>query len=367
MVGFGVGCPVAAQTPDRVDGDMTRAPELYVTNFNRNFTGVSATIAGLVPAQDFDLRLVGEPLPGCPDPISRSVAARLSQRRPDDRPFAIWHVRRNTEMRAGIWLRDVLRRPIKLVFTSAAQRRHSALPRWLIAKMDAVIATTELAAGFVPNVRAVVPHGVDTARFSPAANRDAVWSKLGYGGARGVAAVGRIRPEKGTDRFVDAMLHVLPKQQDVTALVIGRAGTSDQAFLDGLKAKVVKAGLEDRLLFVGEIDGDAMPEVMRGLSLLCPLPRYEGYGMTPLEAMASGVPFVGTDVGYFRQFSYQGQAGVIVEPDEAGPTIEALLNDRNRFEAASIAARRIACEHYGIESEAAGIARVYDELWGAMS
>ncbi|MEM9581713.1 MAG: glycosyltransferase family 4 protein [Pseudomonadota bacterium] len=341
------------------------APDLYVTNFNRNFTGVSATIAGLVPVQDYDLRLVGHALPGCPAPISRAKAAAQSATKPLGKPFAIWHVRRNTEMRAGLWARDMLRRPIKLVFTSAAQRRHSALPRWLISKMDAVIATTDLAANFVPHVRAVVPHGVDTTRFAPAINRDAAWAALGYGGARGVATVGRIRPEKGTDRFVEAMLRVLPLQPDVTALVIGKAGSADQAFLANLKDKIAAAGLSDRLLFPGEIDGAQMPNLMRALSLLCPLPRYEGYGMTPLEAMASGVPFVGTDVGYFRQFSDQGQAGQVVEASEASEAINALLSDENRLAKLSAAARETACGHHGIETEAAGIARVYEELWSA--
>ena len=77
-------------------------------------------------------------------------------------------MRRNTEMRAALWARDVLRLPVKIVFTSAAIRRHSAFPRWLISRMDAVIATTEAAASFVPHVRGIVPHGVDTERFFPA-------------------------------------------------------------------------------------------------------------------------------------------------------------------------------------------------------
>jgi len=153
-------------------------PELIVTNFNRNFTGVSATAAGVVRAQTerYDLVLAGHPLPGCPAPVSPARATRLSGRPPDGRDFTIWHVRRNPEMRAAIWARDVLRLPIKIVFTSAAQRRHSAYPRWLISRMDAVIATTESAAGFVPNVRATVPHGVDTNRIRPARDRAAAWA-----------------------------------------------------------------------------------------------------------------------------------------------------------------------------------------------
>lgn len=342
---------------------MTRVPELYVTNFNRNFTGVSATIAGVVAAQHYDLQLVGEALPGLAAPVSKREAVAMSKRPPEGRDFAIWHVRRNTEMRGGIWARDILRRPIKLVFTSAAQRRHSAFPRLLISKMDAVIATTDRAAEFVPHVKAVVPHGVDTVRFAPALDRAAAWADLGYGGARGVACVGRVRAEKGTDRFVEAMLEVLPKVPDVTALVIGKAGSKDQAFLDGLKAKVIAAGLAERLLFVGEISSDEMPKVMQALSVLVPLPRYEGYGMTPLEAMASGTPFVASDAGYFRTFSAQGTAGLVVEHEDAGAVLAELLEDADRLAQMQNAARRVAVEAHSIEAEAAGIAQVYEALW----
>ena len=46
--------------------------ELFVTNFNRNFTGVSATAANVLRQQvgRYDLRLVGHPLPGCPAAIA---------------------------------------------------------------------------------------------------------------------------------------------------------------------------------------------------------------------------------------------------------------------------------------------------------
>ena len=342
---------------------MTRAPEVYITNFNPNFTGVSATIAQLVPEQSQDLRLVGVELPGCPAPITKWEALRMCREVPDGRPFAIWHVRRNTEMWVGLFARHVLRRPIKLVFTSAKQRLHSALPRWLIARMDAVIATTDLAAETVPNVYGVVPHGVDTKRFHPADDRGAAWQALGYGGKRGVACVGRIRHDKATDRFVDTMLEVMPRVPDLTALVIGWANPKFRAFEELQKAKVKKAGLSDRILFVGEIDGAKMPEVFRALSLLVPLPRYEGYGMTPLEAMASGVPFVATDTGYYKTFSAGGRAGHIVEAEDAAGVVVDLLQDEARLAQLSLQAREVACENHAISGEAAGITAVYEKLW----
>ncbi|RLJ41402.1 mannosyltransferase [Litoreibacter meonggei] len=351
---------------------MTQTPLLFVTNFNKNFTGVSATAAGVVRAQakGFDLRLVGHSLPGCPDPIDLKTARMLSRRAPDGYPFSIWHVRRNTEMRAAIWARDVLRLPIRIVFTSAAQRRHSAFPRWLISRMDAVIATTEAASEYVPHVRAVVPHGVDTETFHPANNRATAWAATGFPGKRGIATVGRIRPEKGTDQFVDSMIRVLPSQPDTTALVIGRAGGSNDAFLGDLKARVAAANLKDRILFPGEIESVQLRKVLRGLSLLVPLPRYEGYGMTPLEAMASGVPFVATDTGYFRAFSAQGDAGHVVplgDVDGAAAKVENLLDNPDRLETMSRHALEVARNSYGIQTEVDGINAVYQQLWNEAS
>lgn len=345
-------------------------PELFVTNFNRNFTGVSATAATVVRQQmsQFDLQLVGQPLPSCPTPITPAQARQMSRMAPDGKPFAIWHVRRNTEMRAAIWARDVVRLPVRIVFTSAAQRLHSALPRWLISRMDAVIATTDAAASFVPHVRAVVPHGVDTDVFTPAANRSANWQTLGHGGTMGIATIGRIRPEKGTDLFVDAMLRLLPNIPGMTALVIGRAAREHQGFLTQMKSRISAAGLSDRILFPGEIPASDLPDLMRSLTLVMQLPRYEGYGMVPLEAMASGVPFVASAAGYYQAFSAQGRSGVVVpqeDTDQAAQTARAIVTDTARYQTMSVSARDIATEHFSAAREAAGIAEVYDQVWSA--
>jgi len=343
-------------------------PELFVTNFNRNFTGVSATAANVLRQQvkTHDLALVGHPLPGCPAPIPVAQARALSRQAPPGRRFAIWHVRRNTEMRAALWARDVLRLPIRIVFTSAAQRRHSAFPRWLISRMDAVVATTEAAAGFVPHVRAVVPHGVDTELFTPAEDRAAAWAALSHGGATGIATVGRIRPEKGTDLFVQAMLRLLPELPGTVALVVGRAAREHQGFLLDLKTRIAAAGLADRILFPGEVPAAELPALMRALSLVVQLPRYEGYGMVPLEGMASGVPFVASEAGYYRAFSAQGRSGMVVAQEAAEDAAEAaraILADPARHATMSAAAREIAVESFSARAEAEGIEAVYRALW----
>jgi mannosyltransferase len=268
-------------------------------------------------------------------------------------------------MRTAIFVRDVLRVPIRIVFTSAAQRSHSMFPRWLISRMDAVIATTELAASFVPNVAAVVPHGVDTDRFRPAPNRSDAWARTGFPGRRGIATVGRVRPEKGTDRFVDAMIAVLPAFPDVTALVIGAATGAFASFDKELRDRVANAGLSDRIIFTGEIEPERLRLIYQGLSVLVALPRYEGYGMTALEAMASGTPVVLSDTGNFREFAGDGAGGAIVDAgngQEVAEILKSLMIDDQSVETMGLAGRVRTTEFFSVDAETENIREVYDRV-----
>ncbi len=70
-------------------------------------------------------------------------------------------------MLAGIVLRDIFRAPVKLLFTSAAQRDHKPYTKWLIRRMDAVIATSGRSGSFLKVSHTVVMHGIDLEEFHP--------------------------------------------------------------------------------------------------------------------------------------------------------------------------------------------------------
>lgn len=344
------------------------APEVLVTNFHRRFTGVSATADAVFAGMHryFTTQLVGRPLPSAKQVLSLRAALALSRKPPPGRPFSIWHVRRNLEMAIVIFARDCLRLPIRIVFTSAAQRLHSRVPRELIARMDAVVATTSHAAAHVPNLAGIVPHGVDTDRFHPAADRADAWRKLGLPGDRGIGIVGRIRPEKGTDCFVEAMCRVLNHRPGYTGVIVGRAMQSDLLFEKQLKCRLKEAGLQDRVTFLGEQSRERLPHIMRSLSLLVASPRYEGYGMTPLEAMASGVPVVATDTGVYRQIIDDGRNGYVVAIGDVEGLSQAILNvtnDEARLIEMGRYARSIATSRLSIDKEVSGYAHVYERLW----
>lgn len=352
-----------------MNGTSTQTPELVVTNFHRRYTGVSATADAVVSKQrsEYRLCLVGDALPNGPQPLSFRQAISLCRTPPTNRPFSIWHVRRNLEMAAAIFARDVLKLPIRIVFTSAAQRLHSAVPRHLISRMDAVVATTAKAAAFVPNLAAVVPHGVDTNRFTPAPDREAAWANLGYGGRCGIGIVGRVRPEKGTDLFVDAMIRVLPQRPDFTAIIIGRAMPADAAFEQSLRQKITAAGLEGRIRFIGEQPPSKVPEIVRALSLLVAPARYEGYGMTPLEAMASGVAVVATKVGGYEEMISPGDTGELAAIGDLDGITRSVLDltlDAKVLDRLGEIGRRRSVASFSLVGETEKIAKVYESLWG---
>lgn len=348
---------------------------LYVTNFKKRFTGVSSTAAAVLRQQQnlLNVALVGYALPKCAKPIGFFRALWECREPPAGREFSIWHTRRNIEMQLAILARDVLRLPIRIVFTSAAQRRHSAWPRWLISRMDAVIATTEEAAKYVPNVVAVVPHGVDTEHFLPAQEESykRKWKELQLPGEYGIITVGRVRPEKGTDLFIDAMITALPDLPGACAIVVGTARPEHQKFQEKIKKRAEAAGLSNRIVFLGEVDPDKLQQILQGCRALVALPRYEGYGMTPLEAMATGLPVILSETGYFKEFvgendTETGSCGAVVPIEGAELAAEALvriLKDKDLYHQKSIAARKRAVRKFSVTSEVNAINIVYEDLW----
>src|ERR1700733_13591467 len=133
--------------------------QLIVPNLHRRYSGVTATNRMVAPrlAKLYRAAWFGSDAPAG---ISRLRVAEVLKLWRRTSPL-IWHARRNNEMIAGVVLR-ALGWPLKLVFTSAAQRHHSWITRALIRRMDAIIATSELSASYLKRDATVIPHGVDT-------------------------------------------------------------------------------------------------------------------------------------------------------------------------------------------------------------
>lgn len=340
--------------------DPTRDPDVIAPNLKRRLSGVTSTVVRLIPIQARQMAVVatGPGLPaGLPHlPLWR--VALLSRRR-----WRVWHARRNSEMVLGLLLRWGLGRRFRLLFTSAAQRDHKPFTKWLIARMDGVIATSAKAASYLQRPAVVVMHGVDTEVFAPA-DKAALRRDLGLPDGVIVGCFGRVRAQKGVDLLVASALDLLPSRPGTSVIFTGLVTPDNAAFHAGLVARIAEAGLQDRVRFLGELPWEQVVRHYQALDLFCAPARWEGFGLTPLEAMACGVPVVAADVGAFDQLIVQG-VGTIVPPGDQAALTGALrewLDDPARLAAGGVAARAHVLAHHRIEAEAEAICAVYRQL-----
>jgi mannosyltransferase len=339
--------------------------EVIAPNLKRRLSGVTSTVVQLVPLQARQLGIAAFG-PGLPDSLPKLRWWQLPAlwRRPRSGRPRIWHARRNVEMVAGLVLSRVLRMPMRLVFTSAAQRRHKPFTRWLIHRMDAVIATSARSGSFLDVPHTVIMHGIDLSAFRPPAPGVDRLDGAGLAGLHAVGCFGRVRHQKGTDLFVDAMIALLPRYPDWVAVVTGRVTAEHVAFSTALKRKVAEAGLESRILFLGEVS-DIKPWYRR-VSLYVAPSRTEGFGLTPLEAMASGAPVVASDAGAYAEMIVPGVTGTVVPAGDGAAltaAIEPYLADPHRTGAEGAAALAHVREAFPLEREADAIRSVYETVW----
>jgi len=342
--------------------------DVIAPNFKRRHSGVTSTIIRLVPIQARTIGIVSTG-PALPQDVPRlSPLQIVALPRSGPSGARVWHARRNVEMLAGVMLKAVGRKRLKLLFTSAAQRRHSGYTRWLIRQMDAVIATSAKSASFLECPSTVIHHGVDCSVFHPAQDRKALRQSLDLPtDGPLVGCFGRIRHQKGNDLFVEAMLRTLKEVPEARALMMGRATDDNAGFLQGLKDKVAAAGSSDRFVFRDEVPFEQLAAHFQALDVYVAPQRWEGFGLTPLEAMACGVPVIATKVGAFEELVLDGRTGHLVEVEDVAAMAERLtplLADQDMRSDYALAAREHVKNRFSIEAEARAIIAVYRDLLG---
>ena len=244
-------------------------------------------------------------------------------------------------MLAGLFL-NLLGYGFALIFNSASQRKKTWLTNFLIGRMDAVIATSEIAAQFLRRPATVILHGIDVDLYRPPADRVAAFAKTGLPGKYGIGTFGRVRRQKGSDLFVEAMCRLLPQYPEFSAVVIGLTTVDNLPFVEGLKQQIAAAGLSERIRFLGELPIEEVPLWYQRISIYVFASRVEGFGLTMLEAMAAGDALVATRAGAAEMIITDGDDGVLAPVDDVEALVaalEPLMRDPERIEAMGERAR----------------------------
>ena len=336
--------------------------QLIVPNLHRRYSGVTATNRMVAPklAKMFRAAWLG---PDAPEGIARMDAADLLKLWRRGSPL-IWHARRNNEMIVGVVLRS-LGWPLKLVFTSAAQRHHTWITRWLIRRMDAVIATSDISASFLKREATVISHGVDTDTYAPPPDRAAAFAEAGLPGRYAIGCFGRVRAQKGSDVFVDAMCRLLPRYPEFTAVMVGAVTPDQRGFADDLKKRIEAAGLQSRIVVTGELAIEDVQRWYRRLTIYAFTSRNEGFGLTLIEAMSAGAALVASRAGAAELVVDDGVTGVLTPPGDVDALVRALEPlMRDPALAADMGARGRArvVEKFSLDAEANRIAKIYRGL-----
>jgi glycosyltransferase involved in cell wall biosynthesis len=190
----------------------------------------------------------------------------------------------------------------------------SFLHKKIFVRADAVQAISKFLAewavrmGFTKTPQ-VIPNGVDIQKFAKritAEERTNIRESLGYAPSDVViVTASRLTLKNATDDLIKS-LSTLPENYHV---LIAGVGEDEEM----LRTLVKERKLESRVKFLGKKSHDELPALLQASDIFCRPSLSEGLGNSFLEAMAAGVPIIGTLVGGIPDFLIDGETGVACE------------------------------------------------------
>jgi glycosyltransferase involved in cell wall biosynthesis len=167
-------------------------------------------------------------------------------------------------------------------------------------------------------VRVVHP-GVNIRQFQVDTPRDLGWRRKSGISENAVVfgSCGRLEPIKGFDIFVQAAARLVKHGVDAHFVISGDGDIYEQ-----LSAQITQIGLTDRFHLLGYQEN--LPYIYKQFDVFVLSSRSEGFPLSLIEALASGLPCIATDVGGVREMVGQ-LGGVVVPPESPDSLMEAML------------------------------------------
>ncbi|HMG74412.1 MAG TPA: glycosyltransferase family 4 protein [Pyrinomonadaceae bacterium] len=168
-------------------------------------------------------------------------------------------------------------------------------------------------------------NAVDIERFYPdPKSRKEIRRALGIEATKVIGIVGQLTPRKGQLELIEAFAEISCEFPDTVLLIVGEPlFNRDTEYAKSVANAARSFGIADRILFLGQREDT--PAIMRALDLLVVNSRTEPFGLTVIEAMASGVPVLATAVDGIREIVRHGENGWLVKSLDRGALVKGML------------------------------------------
>jgi len=238
--------------------------------------------------------------------------------------------------------------------------------KYLFGKFDKVIAISErtkepLVLGGVPSEKVkVIYNGIELSEFSVRMSRKADVLRRDYPLRKHlVGLIGRIEPFKRQKEFAHVVAQVLKVRQDVSFLIIGEPAGNQSDYFRAVQMTIEEYDIGEHIVFTGYRRD--ISEVLSSLDLIVSLSA----GGVVLEAMASSLPVVGTDIASASEMIDDGITGLLLPQDDFHAVSEAilrLLGDEKMRNEMGKAGRERAEELFDVRKNTRLIEAVYEDL-----
>ncbi|TSC79429.1 MAG: hypothetical protein G01um101429_416 [Parcubacteria group bacterium Gr01-1014_29] len=192
----------------------------------------------------------------------------------------------------------------------------------------------------------VVPNGADIHKFTPSFDRvpRRMTGQISDDATPVIITVSRLVEKNGVDVLIKAFAEVCKKFPDVALHIVG-----DGKLRGELEALVNMLGIGNKTVFLGEVPHEKISACQSDAYMFVRPSRSEGLGTAFLEAMADGLPVIGTPVGGIVDFLKDGETGLfckVDDPKSLAEKILLLLQDKELHKRLQDNGRRLVGEKY---------------------
>ncbi|MFW6139755.1 MAG: glycosyltransferase family 4 protein [Acidobacteriota bacterium] len=231
--------------------------------------------------------------------------------------------------------------------------------------IDMIIAISEgvkkvlVSSGIEQKKIRVVPSGIDYSPFENISSNDYLHRELGFTKNDFlVGIVAHLADHKGHKYLIEAASILKKKASHIKLVIVGKGPLRME-----LDQKAKELGVEDIVLFLGFRED--IPQIMASLDLFVLSSYLEGMGTSILDAMASRLPVVATEVGGIPEVVVHEKTGLLVSPKDPEALAQAILriyNDRKLAYSYGENGYRLVHEKYSSRAMAKKIIKEYEKI-----